>query len=158
MRIPKTACLIFVCHFLVLSSALAQQTFVAPVPTEILAAKKIFISNGGTDSFSPAERYTSEAYRAYNQLYGALQKSARFQLVSTPAEADLVIEVSTQVAVKAQDRVRLTIYETKSHYILWRLDSWVRLSLRRATSDQNFDAAVTKLASDFEKLASPPQP
>jgi hypothetical protein len=103
MRIAKTACLIFVCHFLVLSSALAQQIFTAPVPTEILAAKKIFISNGGTDSFTPAERYTGEAYRAYNQLYGALQKSARFQLVSTPAEADLVIEVSTQVAVKAQD-------------------------------------------------------
>ena len=158
MRIPKTACLIFVCHFLVLSSALAQQIFVAPVPTEILAAKKIFVSNGGTDSFTPAERYTGEAYRAYNQLYGALQKSARFQLVSTPSEADLVIEVSTQVAVKAQDRVRLTIFETKSHYVLWRLDSWVELSLRRATRDRNFESAVTRLASDFEKLASPPQP
>jgi hypothetical protein len=158
MRIAKTACLISVCHFLVLSSALAQQTFVAPVPAEILAAKKIFISNGGTDSFTPAERYTGEAYRAYNQLYGALQKSARFQLASTPAEADLVIEVSTQLAVKAQDRVRLTIYETKSHYVLWRMDSWVEVSLRRATGDRNFDSAVTKLASDFEKLAGPPQP
>lgn len=158
MRIPKIACLIFVCHFLVLSSALAQQIFVAPVPTEILAARKIFVSNGGLDSFVPAERYTGEAYRAYNQLYGALQKSPRFQLVSTPSEADLVIEVSTQVAVKAQDRVRLTIYETKSHYVLWRMDSWVELSLRRATGDRNFDSAVTKLAADFEKLAGPGQP
>jgi hypothetical protein len=158
MRIPKTACLIFACHFLVLSSALAQQIFVAPVPAEILAAKKVFVSNGGTDSSMPTEQYTGEAYRAYNQLYGALQKSARFQLVSTPSEADLVIEVSAHVAVKAQDRVRLTIYETKSHFVLWRMDSWVELSLRRATRDRNFDSAVTKLASDFEKLAGPQEP
>ena len=158
MRIAKVVCLVFVCQLLCMSTARAQEVFAAPVPSQILTAKKVFISNGGSQSFSMSERYTGEAYRGYNQFYGALQKSARFQLVATPAEADLVLEIATRVPVAAPDHLQLTIYETKSHFVLWSMDSWIEVAARRATSDRNFDIAVTRLASNFEKLAAPPQP
>jgi hypothetical protein len=156
MRMAKLVCIILVYQLLAISSVRAQQIFAAPVPTEIVAAKKVFVSNGGTDTFGPSERYSGEKDRAYNQFYGAFDKSSRFQLVSTPSEADLVLEVSTQIEVKAQARLRLTVYETKSHYVLWKMDSWIALASRQTTADHNFDLAVTKLASDFEKLAAPP--
>jgi hypothetical protein len=155
MRIGKIAFLMLVVQWVAMASSQAQQIFAAPVPPQIVAAKKVFIANGGRDSSSAVELYTAEPYRAFNQLYGAVQKSGRFELVATPQEADLVLEISTKVAVGAPARLLLTIYEAKSHFVLWKMDSWAELAIRQPTRDHNFDVAVNKLESDLEKLAAP---
>ena len=151
----KIAFLMLVFQLVALGSSQAQEIFAAPIPTQIVAAKKVFIANGGRDSLLAVDRYTGEPYRAFNQLYGAMQKSGRFELVATPQEADLVVEVSTLVALKSEDRLVLTIFEAKSHYVLWKMDSWIELAIRQPTRDRNFDVAVNKLSADLEKLAAP---
>jgi hypothetical protein len=46
----------------------------APIPPQILTAKKVFIANGGGDeSFNEGVSYTGGAYRAYNEFYAAMQ-------------------------------------------------------------------------------------
>ena len=151
----KIASFMLVFQLVALGSSQAQEIFAAPIPTQIVTAKKVFIANGGRDSATTADYYTGEPYRAFNQLYGAIQKSGRFELVATPQEADLVLEISTKVGVSAQGRLRLTIYEAKSHYVLWKMNSWIELAMRQSTRDHNFDVAVNKLSSDLEKLAAP---
>ena len=155
MRVARAVCLVFVCQLLWMSTARAQEVFAAPVPSQILTAKKVFIANGGLEGFVSSDAYIGGQDRGYNQFYGTFQKSTRFQLVATPAEADLVLEISTRIASGAQSNLRLTIYETKSHYVLWRMDSLIEVAARQVTFKRNFDTAVTRLASNFEKLAAP---
>jgi hypothetical protein len=155
MRIVKIASFIFVVQLMAMASSQAQQIFAAPVPPQIVTAKKVFIANGGRDSSVAADLYTAEPYRAFNQLYGAVQKSGRFELVATPQDADLVLEISTKVAVGAPSRLLLTIFEARTHYVLWKMDSWIELAMRQPTRDHNFDVAVNRLSSDLEKLAAP---
>jgi hypothetical protein len=70
MRIVKIASFIFVFQLMAMASSQAQQIFAAPVPPQIVTAKKVFIANGGRDSSVAADLYTAEPYRAFNQLYG----------------------------------------------------------------------------------------
>lgn len=158
MHIAKIAFFMLVFQLVAQASSQAQQIFAAPVPSQILAAKKVFIANGGLEGFVSSDAYIGGQDRGYNQFYETFQKSTRFQLVATPAEADLVLEISTRIASDAQSNLRLTIYETKSHYVLWRMDSLIEIAARQVTFKRNFDTAVTRLASNFEKLAAPPQP
>jgi hypothetical protein len=155
MRIAKIASVVLLLRLVAMVSLQAQQIFTAPVPAQIVAAKKVFIANGGRDSLAPPVPYTGEQSRAFEQFYKVVQKSGLFELVATPQEADLVLQISTKVTVSGQERLRLTIYEAESHYVLWKMDSWIEPGVRQATRDRNFDVAVNRLESDLEKLAAP---
>src|SRR5258708_6601732 len=76
--------------FMLASSLVAQKASeVAPIPSQITSARKVFISNTVGDDLrnnDPAEVYN--AFHAANKGWG------RYELVSTPAEADLVFEIS----------------------------------------------------------------
>jgi hypothetical protein len=65
----------------------------APVPPQILAAKKIFIANAGGEQPSEESQYSGDADRSYNQFYAAMKTWGRYELVSSPAEADLWFEI-----------------------------------------------------------------
>src|SRR5271163_1708711 len=90
--------------YLVLSAALlstaaveAQQaayTQAGPIPPAITAAKTLFISNAGADSGLFPEPFSGDPSRAYTQFYSSLKASGKFQLVSDPSEADLVLELA----------------------------------------------------------------
>lgn len=72
----------------------SKQVPPAPVPSLILAAKKVFIANGGGDE-SPFHwpQYTGGPDRLYNEFYAALKSWGRYDLVDSPGEADLVFEI-----------------------------------------------------------------
>jgi hypothetical protein len=61
----------------------------APVPSRILTAKKIFISNapGEVSDLYPADRL-------HSQFYAAIKSWEQYELVSAPGEDDLVFEIS----------------------------------------------------------------
>ena len=65
----------------------------APVPPAILSAKKIFVANAGADSGLFPHPFGGNPDRAYNQFYAALKADGRWELVSSPREADLVLEL-----------------------------------------------------------------
>lgn len=53
----------------------------APLPAKIVAAKKVFLANGGGNDL------------AYDALYGAVKEWPRFEIVDSPSSADIIIEI-----------------------------------------------------------------
>lgn len=149
-------------------TAAAQQqayTEAGPVPPAITSAKTIFISNAGADSGLFPEPFTGDANRGYTQLYAGLKASGKYELVSDPSEADLVLELQLTApngpsrgskVNGASDPVpmfRLVIYDRKTHYVLWALTESIEIAFLQKTHDRNFDQALTDLTYDFERIS-----
>ena len=141
----------------------------APVPAELLSAKRIFVSNGGADSGLFPHPFSGDPNRGYNELFAALHAAGQYELVSAPAEADLVLEL-TLVAPNGPKEAnkqygsadplpmfRLVIYDRPTHYVLWTLTNSVEVALKQQTHDRNFDEAISNLAADFKAITSAPR-
>jgi hypothetical protein len=136
----------------------------APVPAELLSAKRIFVSNGGADSGLFPHPFSGDPNRGYNQLFAALHAAGQYELVSTPAEADLVLELSLIAPNGPKDAnkqygsadplpmFRLVVYDRPSHYVLWTFTNSVEIAFKQQTHDHNFDAAISDLVADFQAL------
>ena len=75
----------------VLGAQATKVTAAAPIPAQIGAARKVFIANDGADLAGQAVfKRAGEPEAAYNHFYAAMQAWGRYELVSTPADADLV--------------------------------------------------------------------
>ena len=117
-------------------ASVAQQpapVAIAPASPLLLNAKKIFISNAGADSGLFPHPFTGDPDRAYNAFYANVASRGRYQLVTTPAEADLVFELQltapngpsnadkSKGASDPLPMLRLVIYDRPTHYVLWAL-------------------------------------
>jgi hypothetical protein len=97
---------------------------VAPVPDQIVTAKKVFISNAGVDSASPvAFKRARGPNEPYNQFYFAIKRGGRYELVGTAGDADLVLQLRFTAPLSScetyQPELTLTILDTKTHFPLW---------------------------------------
>lgn len=140
----------------------APQT--APVPPELMTAKKIFLSNAGADSGLFPHPFSGDPDRAYNQFYADVLSWGRYQLVATPAEADLVFELQLSApsgpsnadkSKGASDPLpmfRLVIYDRPTHYALWALTESIAPAEKQKTHDHNFDEALASLVLDAGRL------
>jgi hypothetical protein len=159
---------ILMCVVMMVSATLVaqEQTAVAPVPPALLNGKKVFLSNGGVDSGLFPHPFSGGADRAYNQMYAALQKQGRYELVSDPSDADLVFELRLNAPygpanankVKgASDPLpmfRLTIFDRKAHYVLWALTESIEEANLQKTHDHNFDDALAALLGDLKTVTN----
>jgi hypothetical protein len=133
----------------------------APVPSQIPNAKKIFISNAGEKSSYWLRRmntYSGGPNRAYNQFYAAMKNWGQCDLVSTPAEADLVFEIHFEVEFsRAADEssLRLLVLDPKTHTTLWGFTSYVEPANKAKTRDRNYDMAMTILVNEAKSLLYP---
>jgi len=95
-----------------------------------------------------------------------LKSSGKYELVSDPSDADLVLEIQL-TALNGPTRaskvngasdpvpmIRLTVFDRPTHYVLWALTTSIDIAFRQKTHDRNFDEAVTLLADEFEALSS----
>jgi hypothetical protein len=85
--------------------AAPQQSPPSAVTARIANAKKIFLSNAGANA-EFAGHMTGGANGSYDELYASLKQWGYFQLVDSPAKADLVFEIrskETQVSKKLKD-------------------------------------------------------
>ncbi len=131
----------------------------APIPTQIPAAKKVFIANSASDSSSFILNYTGGPNALYDQFYAALKRSGRFELVGSPADADLVFDIEWS-KVAPDDRllvelaVRIVDPHTNIH--LWTVRQEIQGAFLAKTARKNLLAAVAALATSTVNLASPP--
>ena len=134
----------------------------APIPSQILDAKKIFISNGGQEGVPRLGTFSGEPERTYNQFYAAIKDWGRYELVSAPSDADLILEVSLAVPAGIfkgdpyVPRFRLLVLDPKTHFTLWAFIENVDWAILAGNRNKNFDQGMTNLVNDFEKLASQP--
>lgn len=122
-----------------------------PIPSAILAAKKIFVSNAAIYS----ESYSGDADRVYNQFFTGLKASNQFELVGDPSTADLVLEVQFTAT---DNYFSLVIHDSKTHFMLWTLLKPIIVGGSQKTRDRNFDQALTALLSDFLALSGKTPP
>jgi len=140
----------------------------APVPSQILAAKRVFIANSGGDEMAPDDPvFSGGPDRAYNQFYATIKSWGRFNIVGSPADADLLLEIRQEVQTvslggkaggSATPLFRLDIRDPKSNALLWGFHIHSEFGLGQGNSDRNFDQAVDRLANELRILVTPSPP
>jgi hypothetical protein len=166
MRLPGFAT-VAVGALLALSTvnpAFARQQFTdapnAPIPNQILAAKKVFISNAtGEIALPPGNPDVT-----YNEFYSAMKSWGHYQLVGSPADADLIFEIRFTFVIgptgvnqgsggSSQDfHFRLVIFDAKSHVVLWAFSQSVPGSTNKSKNSQLFDQAMLTLVDNLKQL------
>jgi hypothetical protein len=138
----------------------------APVPAQIAAAQKVFISNAGGASLETVideTVFNGGPDRPYNEFYGSMKNWGRYELVSSPADADLVLEISwvltdTGLRLPVLGQLRLVVIDPKTHVTLWNITEYVRGALLLGNRDKNFDQAMNTVVARLKALMLPPSP
>ena len=162
---PRIVSLILLIFILLFASfpLLAEQTAIAaPVPAQILSAKKVFISNAGTDSMSMAVfKRAGDPDQPYNQFYAAMKSWGKYEIVSAPADADLIFEIRFTAPVGqygsisiAEPQLGLTLRDVKTHFILWTFVEPVQGAFRKGTWEKNFAEGMSNLMADLRHLTA----
>jgi hypothetical protein len=99
--------------------------------------------------------------RPYNQFYPAMKDWGRYELVSSPADADLVLEVSwvltdTGLKLPVLGQLRLVVIDPRTHVTLWNLTEYVRGAMLLGNRDKNFDQAMNTLVARMKSLTTSP--
>jgi hypothetical protein len=169
VRTAKLYTSLAVIVFFVSTGAKAQKSTVsppAPVPPQIAAARKIFISNAGGESFAAVfEQVTFDGGpdRAYNQFYSAMKTWGQRDLVASPSDADLVLEINwvlsdTGLKLPVLGQLRLLMIDPKTHITLWNIMEYVRGAMLLSNRNKNFDQAMNLVVSRAQALLAPIQP
>jgi hypothetical protein len=148
-------------------AAFTQTKDLAPIPSPILAAKKIFISNAGQESVPRLGYFTGDADHAYNQFYSAMKTWGQYELVSAPADADLIFEISFTVLPAGNNvfkgdslgtpyvpRLKLLILDPKTHFTLWGFTEEVDWAILAGNRNKNFSQGMDNLVADLKKLTT----
>jgi hypothetical protein len=142
-------CIISVIALVAVPISEAQQVLnptPAPIPLQILTGKKVFISNGDGDEIFNVPNLT------YNSFYASVKSWGRFEIVSAPADADLVFEV--RFAIGPVPTLRLVILDPKTHVILWHIIEGVEGWARESTGRKNFDKGMVTLVAELKMLTA----
>ena len=148
------------------SAVLQAQTEVAPaapIPSQILAAKKVFISNAGGELYPGF--WSGGPYRAYNEFYAVIKNWGQYELVAAPADADLVLQISyaDPIMLVASGssinfpQFRLALIDPKAHIVLWTINEQARaMGGLQKSRDKEFENALNKLVDDLKALVAQP--
>jgi hypothetical protein len=166
MKLPNFAAVVVgaVLILIASSTALAQQPFSdapnAPIPTQIFAAKKVFVSNSTGELALPP----GNPDLTYNEFYSAMKSWGHFQLVGSPSDADLVFEIRFTYVIGTTSvnqgtggsgqefQFRLVILDPKSHVVLWAFSKAIPGSTNKSKDSQLFDQAMSTLVDDVKQL------
>lgn len=150
----------------------------APVPAPIHSAHKLFVANAGMDAFSlqAFEELGLSGTDAYDSLHAEAGKMAGYQLMDSPADADLVLQVRftaplTNVGEHQfwgfqrilanttwQFQTQVDIFDAKTHFLLWSITEPVRPANLKGTWRKNIADANAALAGDVKALIGPSAP
>jgi hypothetical protein len=132
----------------------------APLPACIAAAKKVFLSNGGGSNL------------AFDAFYAAMKDWGRYEIVGSPDESDLIVELAykveqegtrvwsthntytgaTQVhsAQIVDPQVMLTIYDGKTRTQLWAETDHRRLARLEKNREKETVISAQRLVDDLK--------
>lgn len=125
----------------------------APVPSQILTAKKVFISNTGAGFDSSV--WNGGPDRIYNEFYAAMKNWGRYELVSAPSDADLVLDVNV-ISNPVEWQFKLEILDPKTRIVLWTQYEPIQLTGLQKARDKKFDDAMNHLVGDLKALVAQP--
>lgn len=144
------------------AQAPTEETPAAPVPAQIITGKKIFISNAQGESSA----VTAAPNQTYNEFYAAMKEWGRYELVVTPAEAELIFEIRFSVSQgpmrvslgngmsPQEPQVRLVIFDPRTHVVLWAFTELVKQAALTANERKNFKLTLDKVVNDVKELTA----
>ena len=141
----RTALLLAICLPLTLSAQqqtssssplapLVPSQLTGPPPAQIASARTIFLSSAGADPNFPID-----SARAYNDIYAQLRAWGRYQLVTSAADADLILDLhgvspitgiygdGTTSQSYTSPAFQLNIIDPKADRAIWTITSPVTL-------------------------------
>jgi len=127
----------------------------APLPTAILTAQKIFVTNAGA------------ADEVYDVFYSEMKSWGRYQLVGSPEEADLTLEFSFGSQGEAPkvytnpanlrtysytvNKLRLVFYEPKTRTAIWSGTETPEGARLEKNARKNTVKAVKKMVASLKR-------
>lgn len=136
----------------------------APLPEVVINAQKAFLTNGGGSDL------------AYDAFYAAMKDWGKYQLVGSPEQADLIVELAyrvdrggtrvwsstnsydgtTQVhsAQIVDPQVVLTIYDAKSKNSLWSTVDHRRLARREKNREKETIKSAERLVQELRERST----
>jgi hypothetical protein len=126
----------------------AAELAAAPIPVQVLNGKKVFISYRESDADPGSPNLT------YNEFYALLKSWGKYELVTAPADADLVFEIR-YVSGISDSQLCLSIVDPKTHFVLWPFIQHVQSSSRETARRKNFDQAMSDLVDEIKKVTTP---
>jgi hypothetical protein len=141
----------------------------APVPPQIAAAKKVFIANaGGDERWYDEQIFDGSLERAYDEFYARVKAAGRYEIVSTPAEADLILEIGLSAPMVSgvgartdtwgskpfDPQFRLVIRDAKMNVLLWAFTEHVQWAIQSGNREKNFEKTLTRVMSDLQGLSA----
>jgi hypothetical protein len=150
------------------NAQLSSPGVAAPVPGQILTAKRVFISNAGSESYGSQTYFRLTKYdggpdRFYNQFYSAIKDWGHYELAGSPTDADIVCEIrftspivdkQTQYDLVYDPQLNVTILDPKTRVALWSLTEHIQPARNREGDNRNFDQAVARLVEHTRMLTS----
>jgi 5-formyltetrahydrofolate cyclo-ligase len=140
---------------------------IAPLPAVIVNAQKVFLTNGGGSDL------------AYDAFYDEMKTWSKYQIVGSPDQADLIIELAyrvehggtrvwsstnsydgtTQVHSRqiVDPQLVLTIYDAKSKNSLWSTIDHRRFARREKNREKETINSAGRLVDDLKTRVSAPQ-
>lgn len=163
--------LILLLQVSVLAAQQAKLAPTAPIPRQILAAKKAFIANAGGDERPDDSIFNGGPQRVYDGFYAEIKAAGRYEIVDTPADADLLFEIGftapmvSGVAARRDSletkpfdpQLRLTIRDPKTNALLWAFTEHVQWAILQGNRDKNFDQALARIVRDLQSLSGSPE-
>ena len=165
-RIPKprfvTAISLLIVLFSTFSSATGQSSAPpAPLPSQLATAKKVFIANVPGYNLPDS---VGGSVRVYNEFYAAMKTWGRYELVSAPADADLIFEVSFASQIlgviygtsTSSAGFQVVIVDPKTHVTLWWIQQDIENAIREKTLPKNLSTNMSSLLVKIKQLVEPP--
>ena len=123
----------------------------APLPAQLLHARKVFIVNAEGDSDPRIAKYVGGPNGIYDQFYADVKHSGKFEIVDSPADADVALSVSLTVfaVVPGYPRFRLSILDPKSSVLLWTFSEPVDSAFLTKTARRNIAQSLTRITQDL---------
>jgi hypothetical protein len=140
---------------------------VAPLPAAIIGARKIFLSNGGGSNL------------AYDAFYSKMKEWGKYEIVGSPDEADLIVELSYRVEDKGthvwsstntynnttqvhsaqitDPQLILAIYDAKSKNSLWSETDHRKLAMMEKNREKETVNSAQRLVDDLKARMNVPQ-
>ena len=136
-----------------------QESTSAPIPAQIKTAKTIFISNANDDCYYAGTGCVRDVF--YDEFYAAMKNWGRYQIVASPADADLVFELGSGVVFIPSPRdagaavhayYRLGILDPKTRVALWAFNEHADDAIFEENRIKNSARARAKIISDLKAL------
>ena len=130
----------------------------APIPIQLLNAKRVFVANGAGDNDPGITKYTYGADGLYNQFYADVKSIGRYDMASSPSDADIVLELKVDYAIYSHDftypKFKVEVRDPRTNVLLWSFTEPVNGAFLAKTGRKNVSQALAKLADDIKRVGT----